>query len=137
AGLLSYEAGKHLAGLPVALDSGEPLAIAHLYRASDVVRDASLHSLLAQRLAGLPRQHSLSFTSDVDKAHYLNSLDHIRNYLRAGDCYQVNYARRFSSGYAGVPLVDWARLAMQHAAPHASYFSIDARRAVFGVSPER
>lgn len=137
AGLLSYDAGKHLANLPVALDRGEPLAVAHLYKASDIVRDTSLHALLAQRLAGLPAQHSLSFTSDVDKAHYLGSLDQIRDYLRAGDCYQVNYARRFSSGYTGVPLVDWARLAMQHAAPHASYFSIDARRAVFGVSPER
>lgn len=137
AGLLSYEAGELLVGLPVALNSAEPLAIAHLYKASDIVRDTSLHSLLEQHLSGPPRQPSLSFTSDVDKAHYLAGLGHIRDYLGAGDCYQVNYARRFSSGYASVPLVDWARLANRHPAPHASYFSIDARRAVFGVSPER
>lgn len=137
AGILSYEAGEHLAGMPASPHSGEPLAIAHLYKASDVVRNASLHSLLGQSVTSLPRQPSLSLTTDVDKAHYLASLDRIQEYLRAGDCYQVNYARRFSSNYVGVPLVDWAKLAIQHPAPHASYFAVDARRAVFGVSPER
>lgn len=137
AGLLSYEAGAHLVGLPVACEGNAPLAIAHLYRDTDVIRHTSLAALLEQWSADQPPPSRLSFSSDVDKHQYLACLDRIVDYLRAGDCYQVNYARRFSSAYAGVPLFDWARLASQHTAPHASFFSIDTRRAVFGVSPER
>src|SRR5690606_28448965 len=101
-----------------------PLAIAHLYRDADVIRHTSLAALLEQWSAARPPQSQLPFSSDVDKHQYLACLDRIVEYLRAGDCYQVNYARRFSSAYAGVPLFDWARLASQHPAPHASFFSI-------------
>lgn len=137
AGLISYQAGEYLVGLPVASDHGEPLAVAHIYRNTEIVRDASLQSLLAQSLSAHQKAPPLSFATDIDKAHYLASLKRIREYLRAGDCYQVNYARRFSSCYSGIPVIDWARLANLHQAPHASYFAIDTRRTIFGVSPER
>ena len=78
-----------------------------------------------------------AFHSDMDQATYMAALQRIHHYLRAGDCYQVNFARRFSSRFSGNPLAAWQTLAQCHAAPHSSFFRLANGDCVFGVSPER
>src|SRR5690606_32351798 len=76
------------------------------------------------------------FAPDWSRAGYLAALERIQAYLRAGDCYQVNLAQRFSSRFTGHPWNAWRALVAAHPAPHACYFDY-GEGAVFGVSPER
>ena len=77
------------------------------------------------------------FRSDMSAADYHAAIRRIHDYLRAGDCYQVNFARRFSSRFHGDAFSAWLRLCRQHPAPHSSFFRLSNGDAVFGVSPER
>lgn len=82
--------------------------------------------------------HLLSdFTSNLPHSDYLHAIARIHHYLRAGDCYQVNFARRFSARFSGDPFSAWLRLNQQHPAPHSSFFRLANGDCVFGVSPER
>ncbi len=85
-----------------------------------------------------PPFHLLSeFTSDLPHSDYLHAIARIHHYLRAGDCYQVNFARRFSARFSGDPFSAWLRLNQRHPAPHSSFFRLANGDCVFGVSPER
>lgn len=77
------------------------------------------------------------FSSNLPHSDYLHAIARIHHYLRAGDCYQVNFARRFSARFRGDPFGAWLRLNLQHPAPHSSFFRLGNGDCVFGVSPER
>ena len=77
-----------------------------------------------------------AFQPDTEKSQYLKSLERIKQYLAAGDCYQVNLSQRFSATYTGSPLSAWVALQSAHPAPHSCYFDTGTS-SVFGVSPER
>ena len=76
------------------------------------------------------------FEAQQSATDYLQALARIQHYLRAGDCYQVNYAQRFEARWDGDALGGFQRLVAAHPAPHACFFR-DGEDAVFGVSPER
>lgn len=76
------------------------------------------------------------FSSANTKADYQAAFRRIQAYLHAGDCYQVNYARYYESGYNGDTYAGWHRLMQQHQAPHACYFQTD-NTALLSASPER
>ena len=76
------------------------------------------------------------FTPDWPREGYLAALARIQAYLRAGDCYQVNLAQRFSSRFTGTLWDAWLALTAAHPAPHACYMNY-GEGVVFGVSPER
>jgi para-aminobenzoate synthetase component I len=69
-------------------------------------------------------------------ARYLEALARIRDYLIAGDCYQVNLAQRFAAPAAGDPWTAYRRLRVLNAAPFGAYLQTpDAH--LLCSSPER
>lgn len=123
-GLVPYETGALLHGLPVA---GKRTGITvHLF-------DHPPGPMPEQRA---PFQLRREFEAQQSAADYLQALARIQHYLRAGDCYQVNYAQRFEARWDGDALGGFQRLVAAHPAPHACFFR-DEEDAVFGVSPER
>lgn len=76
------------------------------------------------------------FVSDVDASYYRQALQKINDYILSGDCYQVNFAQRFSASCAGDPLN--AYLKLREAAPtHFSAFIDTDGGAILSLSPER
>ncbi|NQY84655.1 MAG: anthranilate synthase component I family protein [Alcanivorax sp.] len=123
-GLVPYETGALLHGLPVA---GKRTGITvHLF-------DHPPGPMPEQRA---PFQLRREFEAQQSATDYLQALARIQHYLRAGDCYQVNYAQRFEARWDGDALGGFQRLVAAHPAPHACFFR-DGEDAVFGVSPER
>lgn len=76
------------------------------------------------------------FVCEQSADDYLARFNRVTDYLKAGDCYQVNLALRFSATFSGNTYAAWQRLLAQHPAPHACYFSHN-QGSVFSVSPER
>lgn len=78
----------------------------------------------------------VSFHSNMTKEVYLESIHRIREYIRAGDVYQVNFTQRFDCAFDGEPLSFYASLRSINPAPFTAY--IDTGECiVVSSSPER
>jgi len=74
--------------------------------------------------------------SNMDKGHYTTAFEKIMNYIREGDCYQVNLAQRFSVDISGDPWDVYLQLRGKNPAPYACYLNLP-EGAVLSSSPER
>ena len=74
--------------------------------------------------------------SNLSRADYLHALARIHRYLLEGDCYQVNFAQRFSAPAEGDPWDAYLGLRALNAAPFGAYLETPDW-AVLSSSPER
>jgi para-aminobenzoate synthetase component 1 len=79
--------------------------------------------------AALPQSN---FTRDA----YERAVSRIREYIAAGDVYQVNLAQRFHVPFAGSPLALYRRLRSRNPAPFGAYLEFAGAR-IASISPER
>ena len=75
-------------------------------------------------------------TSNFTPAGYGQAFDRIIDYIRAGDCYQVNLAQRFTAQAQGDPWLAYQRLRRINPAPHSAYLSTPHAQ-ILSASPER
>ncbi|HET9384835.1 MAG TPA: aminodeoxychorismate synthase component I [Gemmatimonadales bacterium] len=73
---------------------------------------------------------------NVTRAEYEAGVSRIREYIAAGDVYQVNLAQRFQAPFRGSPLALYRRLRARNPAPFGAYLEF-AGTVVTSVSPER
>jgi para-aminobenzoate synthetase component 1 len=100
----------------------------------------------AERFAGavtaVNPQHSMRYRVrepvrvNMTRAEYLTAIARIQRYLIAGDCYQVNLARRFAVVADGDPWNAYQRLRVLNPAPFSAYFAPPECQ-VLCSSPER
>ncbi|ACE85462.1 aminodeoxychorismate synthase component I [Cellvibrio japonicus] len=76
------------------------------------------------------------FKSKVNVDEYAKAMAQIQAYIRAGDCYQVNYAQRFSACYQGDPLLAYLALRTSLPSPFSGFMQLP-QGAVLSLSPER
>jgi para-aminobenzoate synthetase component I len=74
--------------------------------------------------------------SNMDPQTYQRTFHRIQQYIRQGDCYQVNLAQRFSVPVQGDPWALYRRLRAANAAPFSAYFATPTG-IVLSASPER
>ncbi len=67
---------------------------------------------------------------------YHAAFTQLQSYIHAGDCYQVNLARRFSAEFGGDPFAAYLRLREIAAAPFSAFLESE-NGAVLSLSPER
>lgn len=162
-GYLSYDFGRRLERLPAqALDDLQlPDAALGLYAwalVSDHQRQTSqlvFHpSLAAKRRAALIALFESASASDaadapgddfrllapfaaaIDASRYRAAIGRVQDYIRAGDCYQVNFTQRFQAPCQGDPWFAYTRLRDACPTPFAGYLAL-ADGAVASLSPER
>lgn len=74
--------------------------------------------------------------SNMPRDSYAAAVRRILEYIRAGDCYQVNLAQRFSARAEGDPWLLYRRLREVNPAPHSAYLDFPWGQ-VLSASPER
>jgi len=72
---------------------------------------------------------------NMSRNDYLDAIAQIQHYIREGDCYQVNFARRFSAPAEGAPWHAYLRLRQLNPAPFSAYLNTP-RCQVMSSSPE-
>ncbi|ODB97759.1 aminodeoxychorismate synthase component I [Candidatus Thiodiazotropha endoloripes] len=77
-----------------------------------------------------------SICSNMNREEYLASLARIKKYIQDGDCYQVNFAQRFSVTAKGDTWQAYKGLRQLNAAPFAAYLSTPDCQ-IMSSSPER
>ncbi|HXD86879.1 MAG TPA: aminodeoxychorismate synthase component I [Urbifossiella sp.] len=75
-------------------------------------------------------------TSNFDRAGYEAAVAKVVDYIRAGDCYQVNLSQRLLAPLREHPLELYARLRHLNPAPFAAYFDLGDFQ-ILSASPER
>jgi len=100
---------------------------------------ADLLKRLSQPAPGSRERFELegAFRSNLSAEQYRRAFEKIQAYIRAGDCYQVNLAQRFSAGYRGDPWAAYRKLRAVAAAPFSAYLQLGDGDAVLSLSPER
>ena len=74
--------------------------------------------------------------SNFSKPDYIKGLNKIHHYLTAGDCYQVNFAQRFSAQYQGSEWHAYLKLREANKAPFSAFMCLP-ESSILSISPER
>ncbi len=77
-----------------------------------------------------------SLDVDIDFACYINDFKRIQNYLKDGDCYQINYARCYSAACQGSAWESYKLLRQNNPVPFAAYLDFPFAQ-ILSASPER
>ena len=77
-----------------------------------------------------------NFHNNLNATEYRDALAQIQEYIRAGDCYQVNFAQRFSAEFSGDPFIAYLVLRDALPSPFSGFMELDGG-AVLSLSPER
>ncbi len=83
-----------------------------------------------------PRPPSTALESNFARPEYEAAVSRIRDYIAAGDVYQVNLSQRFHAPFAGSPLELYRRLRARNPAPFGAYLEF-GDGCVASISPER
>lgn len=83
-----------------------------------------------------PVRHHPGVTSNFDSRGYLDAVARAIEYVRAGDCFQVNLSQRLLAPFTAHPLELYARLRERSPAPFAGYLDL-GQFALCSSSPER
>lgn len=76
------------------------------------------------------------FKPNLNATKHANAVAEIQTYIGAGDCYQVNFAQRFSSSYTGDPFVAYLALREVLPSPFSGFMEFN-QQAILSLSPER
>lgn len=76
------------------------------------------------------------FKSKLNVDEYRLGIQKIQNYIAAGDCYQVNFAQRFSAHYSGDSFTAYLKLRDSLPSPFSAYMELE-QGAILSFSPER
>lgn len=154
---LSYDLGRHYESIPnsAAADIAWPELIAGIHDWALVIDHQQQQAWLCHQgqdptwplerllaLLALPWDHRPDryrtgpWQANQQFEHYARSFAHIQQHLQAGDCYQVNFSRRFSCDFDGDPLAAYLDLRASQQAPFSSYWQHPCGQ-ILCLSPER
>jgi para-aminobenzoate synthetase component 1 len=106
----------------------EEIRLRTIAAASESPKSVDLLHLFSFGLNGLKSNFNLQT--------YRDSIARIQAYIQAGDCYQVNFAQRFSSAFEGDPFAAYCHLRQLLPSPYSAYLELP-QGAVLSHSPEQ
>ncbi len=160
-GYISYDLGRRLENLPALAEDAEKLpemaigiydwalVVDHQERRSwligqgrDPDTDIKWNSLVERFIAPANERRRVPFrvtspvASNMTRGSYGHAFDRIHEFIRNGDCYQVNLAQRFAAAASGDPWLAYQALRVINPAPFSAYLSTPNAQ-ILSASPER
>jgi para-aminobenzoate synthetase component 1 len=157
-GYFSYDLARRLEKMPVLAEDAEHIAemavgiyqwaviVDHQQQTTVLVGTAAnqhqWQALIAQfsQLPAQEKQAEFKITGaikvNMDKDSYAHAFNRIKQYLREGDCYQVNLTQRFMASCTGNSWAVYRRLREINAAPFSGYLNFPDVQ-ILSSSPER
>lgn len=108
---------------------------------SDHIGRVSLASINDEKTQGddiakTPFSLTSDWKSNLTKEAYIDRIERIHDYLKAGDCYQVNMAQRFTAAYTGDCWHAYRALRESNQAPFSAFIQLK-NSTILSISPER
>ena len=157
-GYFSYDLARRLESLPVIAVDAEQIAemavgiyqwavvVDHQHQQTVLVGqglDEPLRQALSAQFSRLPNAQTpaafnvvSAIVSNMDRDAYTQAFNKIKQYLKDGDCYQVNLAQRFVARCEGDPWTAYQKLRELNAAPFSCYLNLPEVQ-ILSSSPER
>lgn len=153
-GLLGYDLGRRFETLPeqaekslatpdmaIGIYDWALIADNHLKRLtlvswSDIDRRLAYLDNLSPPAAAVAFSLTTPWQSNMSPVQYGAKFDKIQEYLRSGDCYQVNLAQRFSADYQGDEWLAFEKLNLANRAPFSAFLRLPDS-VILSLSPER
>ncbi|MDH2897339.1 aminodeoxychorismate synthase component 1 [Rahnella variigena] len=88
------------------------------------------------RSASAPFRLNAPWQANMSREEYGQKFRQIQEYIRDGDCYQINLAQRFSTQYGGDEWQAFLRLNQANRAPFSAFLRLP-QNTVLSLSPER
>lgn len=145
--LLDYESGAQLQGIRGR--EQHPLSRIFLYRTCHILDNGQVETFLdaqsrhlqrSAELAGMGENADVAGIADlranVDAARFEADIASVKNYIAAGDTYQVNYTYRLHFDTYGAPLTLYRRLRQRQPVPYGALIVLPDGEAVLSLSPE-
>ena len=95
-----------------------------------------IQQLVQSDSTSLPFSLTGHWQANMSQDQYTQKLSRILSYLKAGDCYQINLAQRFSANYIGDEWQAYQDLRVANHAPFSAFIRL-ADSVVMSISPER
>ncbi|MGB2630037.1 MAG: aminodeoxychorismate synthase component I [Candidatus Omnitrophota bacterium] len=134
AGFLSYELGSYFQEIPLEKTSSFPLLCFGIF--------SSAKKIPFDRLEDLFHDPKNTQTFEISEGHYsvprdiyYSDLNHIREHIKDGNTYQVNYTFKYKFGFKGSPRQLFNSLRRTQDVPYAGFIDLD-RWSVISLSPE-
>jgi len=135
--VLNYELGEQLLGIvPPAAVQDAPLAQVLLFRGVELLSAGEVKNWLDERAGAGGPAGIADVRSNVDEAAFTRAIGRIRDYIAAGDTYQVNYTYRIRFDAFGSIYALYARLRERQPVPYGALIALPDGRAVLSLSPE-
>ena len=137
--VLSYELGHHIVGVEprAAAHDAPPLAQVLLFERCDELSQSEVADwLAAQAAADTTPAGVAGIRANVGEAQFVDAIQRIRDYIAAGDTYQVNYTYRLHFDAFGSLFALYQRLRARQPVPYGALIGFDDGRAVLSLSPE-
>ncbi len=115
---------------------GDQLREKYIAACSEIAR---LEASLAAPVEPPPPAHRtepLQIRSNITKEHYLASIERIKEYIRAGDAFQVVFAQRFETDLVSHPFQVYRALRVVNPSPYMFYLKLGGDETLLGASPE-
>jgi para-aminobenzoate synthetase component 1 len=77
------------------------------------------------------------FRANLESGRYATAFERLQAYIRAGDCYQANLARRFAASFDGDPFTAYRQLREVAGGAFSAYLEETPGQALLCLSPER
>ncbi|WP_144394934.1 aminodeoxychorismate synthase component I [Pleionea sediminis] len=76
------------------------------------------------------------WNSNLTQQDYAQKFEQVKNYIRSGDCYQINLAQRFEGHFTGKEWCAYQSLRKLNSAPFSAYLNFSSGT-LMSLSPER
>ncbi|HKX28238.1 MAG TPA: anthranilate synthase component I [Blastocatellia bacterium] len=115
---------------------GEALREKYISACGEIARlEASLTSPVEPPPAAR-RVEPLQIRSNMTKDHYLASVERIKEYIRAGDAFQVVFSQRFETDLVSHPFQVYRALRVINPSPYMFFLKLGGEESLLGASPE-
>ncbi|KAF7786397.1 para-aminobenzoate synthetase component I [Pseudoalteromonas rubra] len=154
-GYFGYDLGRYIETLPqiAKQDIALPDMIAGLYPDALIHDNLNnqwyfvtqpgydrLNTYLSLIKQGASSSDTFTLTShwqaNMTQSEYAHKFARIHDYLKSGDCYQINLAQRFTADYQGSTWCAYKTLRANNQAPFSAFINLE-EDAIISVSPER
>jgi len=134
--VLSYELGAHLLGIPAKSLGDAPLAQVLLFERCERMTAQQAASWVATRATDTNPAGIAAIEANVDEGQFVAAIARIRDYIAAGDTYQVNYTYRLRFDAFGSVFALYERLRARQPVPYGALIGLPDGGALLSFSPE-
>lgn len=115
---------------------GEGLRSRYIAACGEVARLEACLAAPADTPVPTRSNHPLSIRSNMTREYYSASIERIKEYILAGDAFQVVFAQRFETEIATSPFQVYRALRIVNPSPYMFFLKLGPEESLLGASPE-